>query len=457
VLKAEFAVQMEGILGPEWPDFLRATQMSAPLSIRVNAAKWTGPKNHDGQVAWCAQGFYLAQRPVFTLDPRWHAGAYYVQEASSMVIGEALRQTIKLDQPIVALDLAAAPGGKSTLVAGMLSADSFLLANEVIRSRYQILRQNLVRWGYPNVAISNHDPADFSALAGFFDLILVDAPCSGEGLFRKDPHAMEEWSPEQAAFCAARQRRILADAAKLLTPGGVMIYSTCTYNHEENSQNVAWIQAQTDLEYLPLVFPEKMGVQEMAGGYQCFPHKVRGEGFFLACLRKPGRSVHQFSPNGVKPKISRSVDILGPWVKGPEDFQFLEVGNNQFYAIPARQTRIFEEISGALRRVEPILELGTIKHGELIPAHALALSTALNPSIPAVELDSAQAVRFLRKEDPALCDIPKGWFAVAWEGHKLGWIKGLGNRVNNYFPKEWRILSHEFIHGKTPQAGEEQA
>ncbi len=448
---------MEAILGREWPEFARAMQLPAPLSIRVNSAKWTGPEIHDGRVPWCEAGYYLAQRPVFTLDPRWHSGAYYVQEASSMLIAEALRQTVNLEKPLTALDLAAAPGGKSTLLAGMLSADSFLLANEVIRSRYHILRQNLTRWGYPNVAVSNHDPADFGALSGFFDLILVDAPCSGEGLFRKDPEAIGEWSPGQVAFCAARQRRILADAASLLAPGGILVYSTCTYNHAENSENVAWIQAQTDLEYHPLVFSENMGVREMKAGYQCFPHKVRGEGFFLACLRKPGYSGNKAATYPHKVKATKFKEILSPWLQTPEDFQFLETGDSHFHAVPARVAPIFEEVSRVMRRTEPILELGTIKHGELIPAHALALSTALKQSIPAVPLDLEQAIRFLRKEDPQHAQIPKGWVLAGWNGHALGWMKGLGNRTNNYFPKEWRILSHDFANGKTEINHKEQA
>ncbi len=453
-MKAAFSVQMEAILGQEWPAFAQALSKPPPLSIRVNPYKWEGPATHDGLVPWCKNGYFLAQRPVFTLDPRWHAGAYYVQEASSMLLAEALAQTADLERPLIALDLSAAPGGKSTLMAAMLSSDSFLLANEVIRSRYHILRQNLVRWGLPNVAISNHDPADFAPLSGFFDLILVDAPCSGEGLFRKDPGAMEEWSPEQVTFCAARQRRILADAVHLLAPGGVLIYSTCTYNHAENSANAEWLLSQAGLEYISLSLPASYGVQEMPFGYQCFPHRVRGEGFFLACFRKPGRvATRQGSPIH-KARTSRYADITAPWFRDPSGFTFLEKDHGQIYAIAARIAHFYFEISQVLRRIEPVLETGTIKQGALIPAHALALSTKLNTDIPTVAMDTEQAIRYLRKEDPLLDAVPRGWMIATWEGHPLGWVKGLGNRVNNYFPKEWRILSREFLHDRTDKAGE---
>ncbi|HRF42010.1 MAG TPA: RsmB/NOP family class I SAM-dependent RNA methyltransferase, partial [Saprospiraceae bacterium] len=284
----DFRIQMQAQLGAAFADFADALTQPAPVSIRANRHKWTGPAQHDGQVPWCKNGYYLAERPPFTLDPLLHAGAYYVQEASSMSIAHALRQLVDLENPLLALDLAAAPGGKSTLLAGMLSADSLLIANEVIRNRYQALRHNLARWGLPNVAVSQHDPEDFAPLAGSFDLVLVDAPCSGEGLFRKDPDAQKEWSPAQVGFCAARQRRILAQAAALMAPGGVLVYSTCTYNDEENAANAAWLQEVAGLEYAPVNWPSEWGVEERRWGYQFYPHRVRGEGFYVACFRRVG-------------------------------------------------------------------------------------------------------------------------------------------------------------------------
>ena len=458
-----FISQMQSLLGSEWEAFEAAMQQAPPLSIRVNPAKWSGPARqggqeaeqssaiqaHDGQVPWHPQGYYLAARPVFTLDPLWHAGAYYVQEASSMAIAEALRQTLNLDKPLLALDLAAAPGGKSTLIASMLLPGSLLIANEVIRSRYQALKQNLIRWGLPNAALSNHDPRDFTPLTGQFDLVLVDAPCSGEGLFRKDPGAQREWSPQQVQFCAARQRRILSDAVTLIAPGGVLLYSTCTYNEEENTANAHWLTDAAGLEYLPLNLPDPWGIVARHPGYQFYPHRVRGEGFYMACFRKAGNRIdaagntRQMAP-GFKPAPDKTAAQLAPWLKDPAGLKILEDAHGALFALPASVTDAFFSAAAALHRIEPVLGIGMLKQGELVPAHALALSAALHPGISSVSLNLEQAIRYLRKEDPQLTGAQRGWSVAGYEGHALGWIKGLGNRVNNYFPKEWRILTREF-------------
>lgn len=458
---------MQAQLGTAFADFAAALGQPAPVSLRANRHKWTGPIQHDGQVLWCESGYYLAERPVFTLDPLLHAGAYYVQEASSMSIAHALRQLVDLERPLLALDLAAAPGGKSTLLAGMLSPDSLLVANEVIRSRYQTLRHNLARWGLPNVVVSQHDPEDFGPLAGCFDLVLVDAPCSGEGLFRKDPDAQKEWSPAQVGFCASRQRRILAEATALTAPGGILIYSTCTYNDHENAANAKWLEEVAGLEYVPLEWPPEWGVEERRRGYQFYPHRVRGEGFYLACFRRPSAGAiknisSSWQPRNPKPHLWRGKpetakqqsigmgrwtmvnkrEVLELWLESGHDFGFWQNAQGGLWTLPRKVEGYFAEVAGVLFRVEPVLEMGDLKGGDLIPAGALALSTALARNIPTISLNREQAIRFLRKEDPLLPEAPKGWLAAQYESHTLGWLKGLGNRVNNYFPKEWRILAH---------------
>ncbi len=441
---------MQALLGPEWPAFAEAMALPAPVSIRANRAKWVGTESHDGRVPWCDEGYYLNERPVFTIDPLLHAGAYYVQEASSMGIAAALRQVLHLDKPLLALDLAAAPGGKSTLLASLLPPGSLLIANEVIRSRYQALKQNLQRWGLPHVTLSNHDPEDFAPLAGHFDLVLVDAPCSGEGLFRKDPVAEKEWSTQQVQFCAARQRRILGDAVRLLAPGGILLYSTCTYNEDENTTNARWLQDIARLEYLPLALPAEWGVVDRAPGYQFYPHRLRGEGFFMACFRQPGIGAAAAGKSyaystGLKPASAKTAALIAPWLRDPGALRILEDARGVLSALPSAVERLFFDAAACLRRFEPVLEIGELKQGELIPAHALALSTVLAPDLPSIALDLEQSIRFLRKEDPQLGgNIPKGWLLARYENHALGWMKGLGNRVNNYFPKEWRILGREF-------------
>ena len=238
------------------------------------------------KVPWHPQGYYLNERPSFTLDPVFQAGGYYVQEASSMFVAEAVRQTMDTSKPLRVLDLCAAPGGKTTTLAAELTENSFLMANEVIKSRIPALKENLLKWGFTNYVVTNHDPETMAELEGFFDVVLVDAPCSGEGLFRKDDEAAKEWSVQHVELCSARQKRILKAAAFLVAPNGVLVYSTCTYNAQENDENVAYITKITELERIDLSLPTEFGIQATQGGAQFYPHKLKGEGFYLAVFRQ---------------------------------------------------------------------------------------------------------------------------------------------------------------------------
>ncbi|MGA0557040.1 methyltransferase RsmF C-terminal domain-like protein [Larkinella sp. VNQ87] len=445
-LPTAFRQRMHQQLGAEYPAFLDALQQPPPVSIRVNPQKPVLPTNGLHSVPWCSAGFYLPTRPVFTLDPLFQAGAFYVQEASSMLLAEALGQTARLQRPLRVLDLCAAPGGKSTLLASLLTPDSLLVCNEVIRSRVPVLRENLEKWGLPNVAISNHDPEDFRALNGFFDLALVDAPCSGEGLFRKDPEAMLEWSEDNVRICAARQQRILTAAAPLLCDDGLLCYSTCTYNEEENLNNAAWLSEQ-GFEPLSLDLPDAWGVVEKtagkAVGYQCYPNRVQGEGFFLSVFKKKQRS----SPEMAVPRAFRSMKPVPNWqqktllsyLKNPKAFSFYVKPNGDVYAIPEAISAELRVLDSALHNKGFGLEMGTFKGDDFIPAHALALSTAIAENLPAIDLTREEAMRFFKKENLVLDKPVKGWLLARYEGLNLGWLKGVGNRVNNYLPKEWRI------------------
>jgi 16S rRNA C967 or C1407 C5-methylase (RsmB/RsmF family)/NOL1/NOP2/fmu family ribosome biogenesis protein len=444
-LPVSFQTQMQAILGnDEYPDFLDALSSPAPLSVRLNPKKskkyW---ENYDG-VKWHHEGVYLKERPSFTLDPSFQAGAYYVQEASSMLIGAAIAQAMDLTKPIMALDLAAAPGGKSTLLASLISAESMLIANEVIKSRYQILRQNLIKWGYPNVVCTNQDSREFAPLNGQMDLVLLDAPCSGEGLFRKDPEAIGEWSPEHVQHCAARQRRIMADAAALLAPGGILLYSTCTYNDAENSDNVLWAQNNLGLNLKPLTFPKEWGLTERKAGFQAFPHRLQGEGFFFALLQKETLDAPEKTKNPTgfwKPLPAKQAPDLKTWLQNSSNFSYLGSPHGELAALPVHAQERLQPMLHTLKRWDPVLEIGSFKGKDLVPAHALALSTALNDQVPHLDVDLEQALHFLRKEQfvPAPGG-PKGWAVVQYEGSKLGWVKVLPDRINNYYPKDWRIL-----------------
>jgi len=290
-LPEEFLSRMQPILGAELPVFIDSLELESPISVRLNPLKKTElDLNLSDPVEWCPSAFYLPKRPSFTLDPNHHAGAYYVQEASSMAILSALKEwCLKTTKPLKILDLCAAPGGKSTLLRE-LGRQHLIVSNEVIRSRYQILKENITKWGHVNVMVTNHDVKDFKGLKNFFDIILIDAPCSGEGLFRKDHKARAEWSLANVNICTARQKRILGSTYELLAPEGLLIYSTCTYNNEENTANADWIGELSGYEPVEWSAAEKNKVMLKAGtetiGYQFFPHRTKGEGFYFTGLLK---------------------------------------------------------------------------------------------------------------------------------------------------------------------------
>ncbi len=442
-LPIAFIAQMQTQLGPDFDSFRNSFDTISPTSIRRNNQKGFVIQENNEVVKWFNKGVYLPMRPVFTLDPLLHAGVYYVQEASSMFVAEATRQLLDLYKPLKVLDLCAAPGGKSTLLASVLNENSLLFANEVIRARYQILQENLVKWGVPNTHIGNADSRELAGLEGFFDLVVVDAPCSGEGLFRKDKKAMAKWSPTHVTHCAARQKRILADAVKTLKSDGIFIYCTCTYNDEENEDNAKWFVESFDVERLTLEIPADWNITSKEMGYQFYPHQVRGEGFYISCFRKK-------TGVAIEPKIkpfphltplnSKLIPIMNHWLEEPEQFAFFQDKFGSVFAILQSHVADCQLITQHLRKADFGIEVGTFKNQDFIPAHALALNIAIKKDLPAIDLDKEQALHFLKKDNLILNSIPTGWTLVRYQGHNLGWLKGVGNRVNNYFPKNWRIL-----------------
>ena len=443
-LPENFVSQMQHILGAEYPAFVESLEQKTPIAIRINSKKNIDIFSLLGEklvpVKWNSDGFYLPERPSFTLDPAFHAGAYYVQEASSMFVAEAIRQTVDLAKPLKIMDLCAAPGGKSTLLASLLNNKSLLVANEVIKSRIGALKENLEKWGYPNYLVSNHDPEEMIDLEGFFDVVLTDAPCSGEGLFRKDPKASKEWSENSVQLCSARQKRILQAAAMLVAPNGFLCYSTCTYNEKENEQNALWLTQAADFEVVKLNIPAEWGIVEKEFGYQFFPHKVAGEGFYLAIFRKI-RGVKQEARGKIKfNRVSqKKLDVLKKWLKEPSDFEFFEKPEGSIIAIPANLTNEYATIFRALQKRSSGLEIGQFKGDDFIPSHDLALSTAISTDLPAIELSKEDALKFLKRENISVENLPNGWLLARYEGLNLGFMKVIGTRINNYLPKEWRI------------------
>ena len=297
-----FLSSLSGEPGFDPESFINAHRFTdPPTSIRVNPFKKMELKTQQ-PVRWCPDGHYLDTRPSFTFDPLFHAGCYYVQEASSMFIDHVLKYVRpNRENPIKIFDLCAAPGGKSTLINSAISSNDLLVANEIIKTRVPVLCDNLNRWGTSNTIVTNNDPKDFSRLTGIFDIILVDAPCSGSGMFRKDPTAMNEWSEANVNLCHQRQERILADIYPALKEDGYLIYSTCSYSHQENEDILDWLCREFDMEtvripiYMEWGIVETQSPEKNAWGYRFYPDKVKGEGLFAACLRKNRANSHNYS------------------------------------------------------------------------------------------------------------------------------------------------------------------
>jgi NOL1/NOP2/fmu family ribosome biogenesis protein len=306
-----------------------------------------------------------------------------------------------------------------------------------------VLRYNLTKWGYGNTFSSNHDVADFVGLAGFFDLVLVDAPCSGEGLFRKDLNARSEWSPEHVQLCTARQGRILEVARELVAPGGILLYSTCTYNRSENDANAAVLAADPTLTHEPLDFPAAWGLVPRTHGQQAYPHRLAGEGFYLAAFRKAAdaRSFQSESTafQRLTPVPQKDQAAADAWAAPEAPLQYYVTPSNNWRALATHLVADAQILANHLHRLEVGTLLGEWKGPQLIPSGNWALYTDNNPDLPAVEVDAETALDFLRKGTPPIPELPRGWAIVRHQGLNLGWAKGLGNRYNNYYPKHWRI------------------
>ena len=453
ILPRLFVERMIKILGNEYDEFQSSYERDTATTIRLNQNKFDGLTNLN-PVSYCETGYFIPERPLFTIDPFIHSGVYYVQESSSMFLEQAIIQ-LDLKSGVKVLDLCAAPGGKSTHLASLISADSLLVSNDVIRTRGQILSENLKKWGNTNVVVTNNDPHDFQRLPHFFDVIVVDAPCSGEGLFRRDESAMQEWSPDNTQLCAQRQQRILADIWPSLKDGGVLIYSTCTFNPAENEDNIKWLNQFSDIEPVPLVISDLWGITTTdAGGFPCYrfyPHKVSGEGFFMVVVRKRGenspsqpRKLKENPLQATRAEKERALMILKD--KQLEILRF----EDSLLAFPATLMPDLLQIKNNLRIVHAGIKIGEIKQKDLLPAHELALSNILDRSIfPEVDLSLEDAITYLKRDDIWPESNEKGWNLITYRNVPLGWVKNLGNRFNSAFPKEWRIrMSVTEYHGE---------
>ena len=396
-LPQAFADYTRQMMGDErFERYLKSFGQESPVSIRLNPRKAKGLTAIDAEpVPWCRDGYYLRKRPNFTMDPLLHAGCYYVQEAASMFLDEVLRQAVQgtvplcdlshsWDSPYYALDLCAAPGGKSTLLRAAVPDDCVLYSNEPVRNRFNILSENVQKWGYDNHIVTCQYARDFRRSKQKFDIILCDVPCSGEGMFRKDPATISEWSPQNVEKCWRLQRDIVADIWPCLNEDGILIYSTCTFNTKENEENVRWLLSEYDAEVLPIDIKSEWNItgsllEGFTGPvYRFIPGITRSEGLFMAVLRKG--------------------------------------------------------------RLSPVPSLDREGHRKLHAQVTAPLSTKRGVGGESVELSYQQAIAFLRGEALQLPeDTPRGEVEVCFEGHPLGLVKNIGTRANNLYPKQWRI------------------
>lgn len=408
-LPEDFILSMKERLGTEEAESLAEALDGTPsVSVRINRRKVSdpaivikgfGPEFSVSPVPWCSSGFYLSERPDFIHDPLLHAGAYYVQEAASMVYENIIENLTDVPSFPLVLDLCAAPGGKSTAILNGLflnpAIDGYtLVANEFDSRRARILKENLDKWGDPDVIITNSDTARFSRLEGLFDIVAVDAPCSGEGMMRREPIARTQWSENLVERCALLQRDILTDAVSSLREGGWLIFSTCTFNDRENEANVKWLQ-------------ESLGLTLIDSPRHFFPHKMQCEGLFISLFRKP---------------LNLDMD--------------------------RRTTMNALQVAGILEKAKiRVLGVGTetvsMKGNLEVPSARQVLAYDYDcHKFPIVNLNRNDAVAFLKGNSLQLdASVPKGYVAVEYEGFPLGLLKNLGTRANNLYPSEWRILN----------------
>lgn len=427
-----------------------AFESPAPSSIRCNPFK-SGICPEGRPVTWNAYGRILPERPVFTLDPHFHAGAYYVQDSSSMFVGHAFRRLLEsagkpVGRPFRVLDLCAAPGGKTTDLAASLRevfGDGFILvSNEVMKARAGVLADNVALWGDPNVVVTSDDPRAFAALPGFFDVIVADVPCSGEGMFRKDEEAQRQWSEDNVALCEARQRRISADVWPSLRQDGLFIYSTCTFNKYENDSNVQWIASELGAECLleDDLLHAGEGVIKTALGYSLVPGHVEGEGQYCSALRKI--SEVEFRETRLKAARSSKTQTL------PEGIvagllrvkAVVRLKGETVIAVPENISSDLALIEQALHVISAGCAVGTLKGKVLVPDADLALSLMYDrTAFPEAEVDRDTALAYLHRDAITLPDAPKGYVAVVYGGLPLGFVKNLGNRCNSLHPQSRRI------------------
>ena len=447
-LPERFVETMRETLGEDAEKLFAALDTEPAVSIRLNPCK--PAECFDGEaVGWCKWGKYLAERPQFTLDPLLHGGAYYVQEASSQFVAHLLKNYDMEGKRV--LDMCAAPGGKTTVYSTLVGREGLVVANDISHSRAMALADNVQRWGMGNVVVTCNEPAHIGAFTHWFDVVAVDAPCSGEGMFRKMDEARSEWTPSSPDVCAERQREILAEAWRVLRPGGTLIYSTCTFNPTEDEGIVEWLMSEYGEEIESadrIVTEDNWGVvRSEIGAFQCFhfyPHKARGEGFFAAVARKSEGPVRRSMPKARRklfaPCAKADVKELSRWVDDASKHTFMLVGED-IYAYNSAVAESVVTLSENLSVVYSGVSMGRIFKQKLKPEHPLALYIGLNRDVvPMVDVSLEDALDYLRRNDIAASQFEEGINVVGYKNTPIGFVKRIGARCNNMYPKDLRIV-----------------
>lgn len=443
MLPEKFRLRITNQKNIDADSLLKALEEPSAVSIRINSSKWIGKPANAEPVPWCSTGFYLDDRPSFTLDPLFHSGCYYPQEASGMFIEQIFKQIVGKQKYLKVLDLCGAPGGKSTHLSSLIGSENLLVSNEVIRPRTSVLTENITKWGVSNTIVTRNDPSAFSGLPGFFDVVLVDAPCSGEGMF-SDAVAVNEWSEENTLYCADRQKRILHDVWPSLKQNGILIYSTCTFNPGENEKNIKWLTEKHNAEIIEFNVTDFKGITKIdyqgIKGYGFYPGRIRGEGFFISVIRKKEDSGILRSGISRKTEEKPQKDDL----RMIKEWTTFLPGNvikygREVISVPGK-TDDYLILQQKLKIIKGGTKICSIKKSGYIPAHDLALSNNIRKgAFPVAELDYNHAIAYLRRDNLQIKAVPKGWFLAKYKGVNLGFCNNIGSRINNYFPVEWRI------------------
>ena len=427
---------IKNIRGFDLETFIQAhEQGNLPISIRLNPFKLIEKWNVEtSDTSFSEYGKYVNNLPNFNIDPLFHAGTYTVQEANSMSLEYVLRNTVDLSKDLRILDLCASPSGKNTHIASLITPESIFVSNEVISTRSDILADNMTKLGTMNTIVTSNDPKDFGKLTGFFDVVLIDPPNSSSGLFRKNPDAIKDWSLENVTLFAQKQKQIIADAWACLKDSGILIYTTSSYSFAENEEVMDWVcekYGATNALATKILDEESL---------RFYPSE-KGEGFFISALKKnnPEKETYVRTGRPIKNNSRRTQrEVFRPWIKDIDNYNWYDV-KDEFFLINSEHEYLVNVLQSYLHIRKAGVKMGKIAGKDLIPDHQLALSLYLSENINRVEITEEEAMKYLRREDFTLDQAQKGWSLMTFKNFGLGWAKILPNRINNYYPKEFRV------------------